>query len=237
MTCRRTGKAEIVKAAEETPAAPAELVSSIDFAPDGRSVVATLSGLQAPADLWRLDLDAGTWSRLTWSPHPGVDLAGMVKPELRTYTAHDGLELSGWLYLPKDFQAPGPVVLSFHGGPESQERPAFRGDYQALLASGIGVFAPNIRGSSGFGKAFMQMDNHAGRFDANRDIQSSAEFLVREGIGHLQDAGHAGGVVHRAVVDVVAFLALMLAQVVPVGHVQHGFVRAGGARQHAHHVA
>ena len=175
------------------PAAPAELVSSIDFAPDGRSVVATLSGSQAPADLWRLDLDAGTWSRLTWSPHPGVDLAGMVKPELRTYTAHDGLELSGWLYLPKDFQAPGPVVLSFHGGPESQERPAFRGDYQALLASGIGVFAPNIRGSSGFGKAFMQMDNHAGRFDANRDIQSSAEFLVREGIGDSDRLGIMGG--------------------------------------------
>ncbi|WP_052631997.1 S9 family peptidase [Pseudoxanthomonas suwonensis] len=175
------------------PAAPSELVSGIDFAPDGRSVVLTLSGSQAPADLWRLDLDAGTWTRLTWSPHPGVDLAQLVKPELRTYTAHDGLELSGWLYLPKDFQAPGPVVLSFHGGPESQERPAFRADYQALLASGIGVFAPNIRGSSGFGKAFMQMDNHEGRFDANRDIQSTAEFLVREGIGDRQRLGIMGG--------------------------------------------
>lgn len=175
------------------PAAPSELVSGIDFAPDGRSMVLAASGSQAPADLWRLDLDNGRWTRLTWSPHPGVDLAQLVKPTLRTYTAHDGLELSGWLYLPRDSKAPGPVVLSFHGGPESQERPAFRADYQALLASGIAVFAPNIRGSSGFGKAFMQSDNHAGRFDANRDIQSTADFLVREGIGAKDRLGIMGG--------------------------------------------
>jgi dipeptidyl aminopeptidase/acylaminoacyl peptidase len=175
------------------PAPPAELVSGVDFAPDGRAIVLAASGSQAPADLWRLDLGNGQWTRLTWSPHPGVDLARLVKPELRTYTAHDGLELSGWLYLPKDFKAPGPVVLSFHGGPEGQERPAFRADYQALLASGIAVFAPNIRGSSGFGKAFMQLDNHAGRFDANRDIQSTADFLVREGIGAKDRLGIMGG--------------------------------------------
>jgi dipeptidyl aminopeptidase/acylaminoacyl peptidase len=112
-----------------------------------------------------------------------VDLAQLVKPEPRTFKAHDGLELSGWLYLPKDFKAPGPVVLSFHGGPEGQERPAFRAEYQALLASGIAVFAPNIRGSSGFGKTFMSLDNHAGRFDANKDIKAAADFLVAERIG------------------------------------------------------
>ena len=175
------------------PAPPAELASGPDFAPDGREVVIALAGSQAPSDLWRLDLESGRWTQLTWSPHPGVDLAQLVKPELRTFKAHDGLELSGWLYLPRDFKAPGPVVLSFHGGPESQERPSFRADYQALLASGIGVFAPNIRGSSGFGKAFMQMDNHAGRFDANRDIQSSADFLVEAGIGDRGRLGIMGG--------------------------------------------
>ena len=67
-------------------------------------------------------LSTEEYTRLTWSPHPGVDLATLVKPELRTFKAHDGLALSGWLYLPKDFKAPGPVVLSFHGGPEGQGR-------------------------------------------------------------------------------------------------------------------
>ncbi|KFL36893.1 S9 family peptidase [Arenimonas donghaensis] len=175
------------------PAAPAELVYSADISPDGRHAVLSLAGSKAPADLWQLDLASGEYTRLTWSPHPGVDLDTLVKPELRTYDSFDSLELSGWLYLPKDFQAPGPVVLSFHGGPEGQEVPAFRSDYQALLASGIAVFAPNIRGSSGFGKAFMALDNQAGRFDANKDIQATADWLVREGIGAKDRLGIMGG--------------------------------------------
>ncbi len=178
---------------EPLPAAPAELVYGIDIAPDGRGAVLSLAGSAAPADLWELDFASGRWTRLTYSPHPGVDLDALVKPELRTFKGHDGLAMGGWLYLPKDFKAPGPVVLSFHGGPEGQERPAFRADYQALLAGGIAVFAPNIRGSSGFGKAFMSLDNHAGRFDANRDIHSAAQFLIDAGIGDKARLGITGG--------------------------------------------
>lgn len=175
------------------PAAPAELVYNADFAPDGRKIVMALAGSAAPAELWQLDLASAKYTRLTWSPHSGVDMGKLVRPELRTYKAHDGLELSGWLYLPRGFKAPGPVVLSFHGGPEGQEQPAFRADYQALLTSGIGVFAPNIRGSSGFGKKFMSLDNHALRFDANRDIKSTADFLVNDGIGAKGRLGIMGG--------------------------------------------
>ena len=178
---------------QELPAPPGELVSGADISPDGRRVVMAVNGSTSPSDLWVLDLQTEKYTRLTFSPSAGVDLAGLVKPELRTFKAHDGLELSGWLYLPKGFKAPGPVVLSFHGGPEGQERPAFRADYQALLASGIAVFAPNIRGSSGFGKKFMTLDNHAGRFDANKDIKASADFLVNEGIGAKGRLGIMGG--------------------------------------------
>jgi dipeptidyl aminopeptidase/acylaminoacyl peptidase len=156
-------------------------------------VALALTGSAAPSEVWQLDLANEQYTRLTFSPAEGVDLAALVKPELRTFKAHDGLELSGWLYLPKDFKAPGPVVLSFHGGPEGQDRPAFRADYQALLASGIAVFAPNIRGSSGFGKKFMSLDNHAGRFDANRDIKAAADFLVAERIGAKGRLGIMGG--------------------------------------------
>lgn len=168
-------------------------MGSTDFSPDGTRVVLALSGATATSDLWQLDLASGEYTRLTFSPAEGVDLAQLVKPELRTFKAHDGLELSGWLYLPNDFKAPGPVVLSFHGGPEGQERPAFRADYQALLASGIAVFAPNIRGSSGFGKQFMSLDNHAGRFDANKDIKAAADFLIAERIGAKGRLGIVGG--------------------------------------------
>ncbi|MEZ5462940.1 prolyl oligopeptidase family serine peptidase [Dokdonella sp.] len=175
------------------PAAPSELLYSADFAPDGKKIAMTLAGSTAPPDLWQFDLASEKYTRLTWSPHNGVDMAALVRPELRTFKAHDGLELSGWLYLPEGFKAPGPVVLSFHGGPEGQEQPAFRADYQALVASGMAVFAPNIRGSSGFGKAFMSLDNHEGRFDANRDIKSTADFLIEAGIGAKGRLGIMGG--------------------------------------------
>lgn len=153
----------------------------------------TLSGAAAPNDIWVLDLESSEFRKVTHSPHAGVDLERMVRPELVTYPAHDGLELSGWLYRPAGSKGPEPYVLSFHGGPEGQERPRFRSGYQALLARGIGVFAPNVRGSSGFGKRFVNLDNGALRFDGIKDIKATVDFLVGEGIAHAERIGIMGG--------------------------------------------
>jgi dipeptidyl aminopeptidase/acylaminoacyl peptidase len=172
---------------------PSEVASVEEFSPDDRFVLFSVSGATAPIDLWRYEIATREWTQLTFSPHPGVDLSALVRPRLETFKAHDGLALSGWLYLPPGFEAPGPVVLSFHGGPESQERPVFRADYQALLSRGIAVFAPNIRGSSGFGKRFVNLDNGALRVDANRDIRSTAEHLVAAGIADRKRIGITGG--------------------------------------------
>jgi len=87
------------------------------------------------------------------------------------------LGLTGWLYRPAGRSGPAPFVVSFHGGPEGQERPGFRSDYQALLAQGIGVFAPNVRGSSGFGKRFVNLDNGPPRFDGIKDLKAPAATL------------------------------------------------------------
>ena len=89
--------------------------------------------------------------------------------------------------------SPGPFVLSFHGGPESQERPHFDALYQALLARGIGVFAPNVRGSAGFGKRFVNLDNGALRAGAVRDIRAAVDYLVRAGIADPKRIGIVGG--------------------------------------------
>ncbi|MGE4070450.1 MAG: prolyl oligopeptidase family serine peptidase [Lysobacterales bacterium] len=175
------------------PALPAEIVNSVQFSPDGTRLVLALVGSSSPSDLWVYAIDDSRYTRLTESPHPGVDLGALIRPELRKFKGHDGLELSGWLYLPKDYKAPGAVVLSFHGGPEGQDRPTFRADYQALLSRGIAVFAPNIRGSSGFGKRFVNLDNGELRFDANRDIKSAADFLVAAGVGDAGRLGIMGG--------------------------------------------
>lgn len=180
------------------PEPPAELAFPSEFSKDGRLLAFVVSGSTTPSDVWVYDLGKDAWTRVTESPHPGVDLSSLVAPELVRYQAHDGLELSGWLYRPRGSdeeagEGPAPYALSFHGGPEGQERPFFRSAYQALLARGIGVFAPNVRGSSGFGKRFVNLDNGELRFDALRDIESSVAYLVSEGLADPERIGIMGG--------------------------------------------
>src|ERR1041384_8020322 len=152
-----------------------------------------LSGASAPSDMWVLDLASKQFTQLTSSPHAGVDLAKLVRPELVRYKAHDGLELSGWLYRPAGAKGPGPIVLSFHGGPEGQERPGFNSTYQALLSRGIAVFAPNVRGSSGFGKRFVNLDNGALRENGVKDIKASVDYVVGAGVADPKRVGIMGG--------------------------------------------
>ena len=175
------------------PRLPAEILGRLEFSKDGRRLAAVLSGASAPADIWVLDVRANQFTQLTRSPHAGVDLAKLVRPELVRYKAHDGLELSGWLYRPHGAKGPGPVVLSFHGGPEGQERPNFNSTYQALLSRGIAVFAPNVRGSSGFGKRFVNLDNGALRENGVRDIKASVDYVVSAGVADPKRVGIMGG--------------------------------------------
>ena len=175
------------------PELPAEIVGGLDFSQDGGTLAMVVSGSAAPADIWVLERSSGDLRQVTRSPHAGIDLSTMARPELVTYTAHDGLELSGWLYRPAGVDGPAPYVLSFHGGPEGQERPRFRSVYQALLSRGIGVLAPNVRGSAGFGKRFVNLDNVALRYDGIKDIEASVGYLVEAGIGDPAKLGIMGG--------------------------------------------
>jgi len=175
------------------PRLSAEIASGLSFSRDGRRLAFVSSGATAPADVWVHDFRTGRTWQVTRSSHAGVDLASMARPELVQFKAHDGLALSGWLYRPKGFVSPGPVVLSFHGGPEGQERPAFRTDYQALVSQGIAVFAPNVRGSWGFGKAFVNLDNGPLRVNGVKDIKACVEYLVTAGLADPKRVGITGG--------------------------------------------
>jgi dipeptidyl aminopeptidase/acylaminoacyl peptidase len=175
------------------PRLPAEICLDTVYAPNDESLAITCLGATAPLDVHVLDLASGRFRQVTQSSHPGVDLATLTRPELVRYAAHDGLSLSAWLYRPKAVKGKAPFVLSFHGGPEGQERPTFRSDYQALLARGIGVLAPNVRGSSGFGKRYANLDNGERRFGAIADIKASADYLLREGLAAPGRLGIMGG--------------------------------------------
>jgi len=175
------------------PGLPGEIVGGLTFSKDGKRLAMTASGATAPPDVWLLDIASNALRQVTRSKHDGVDLATLIRPELVTFKAHDGLGLSGWLYRPAGRSGPGPFVVSFHGGPEGQERPGFRSDYQALVAQGIGVFAPNVRGSSGFGKRFVNLDNGPLRFDGIKDLKDCVDYLVSGRIADPKRVGITGG--------------------------------------------
>ncbi len=175
------------------PELPAEIAGGLVFSRDGRLLAMTLSGSAAPTDIWILDRDSGALNQITKSPHAGIALDALVRPELVYFEAADGLQLSSWLYRPENASPPAPYVISFHGGPEGQERPRFRSDYQALLTAGIGVLAPNVRGSAGFGKRFVNLDNGELRYDAIEDIASCVSYLVDNGIADPDRIGITGG--------------------------------------------
>src|SRR5262249_17796568 len=175
------------------PALPAETAGGLRVSRDGRPLAFVAPGPVAPFDVWVLEPRAGRRRQVTHSPHPGVDLGRLVRPSLVHFKAHDGLALSGWLYRPRGARGPGPMVLSFHGGPEGQERPMFNPTYQALLARGIGVFAPNVRGSGGFGKRFVNLDNGPLRVEAVNDIKDCVAYVVEAGVADPKRVGIMGG--------------------------------------------
>jgi len=175
------------------PKLPFDLAFLSEFSADGRTLTLTGASADRTTDTYLVDVGSGAVTRATQSKHDGIDLAELVRPELITYKAHDGVPLSGWLYRPKGVTGPMPVVFNYHGGPEGQARPTMSPDAQALVASGIAVFAPNVRGSSGFGKAFMAMDDGAKRVDGVRDIKATTDALVARGIADPRRLGIMGG--------------------------------------------
>jgi dipeptidyl aminopeptidase/acylaminoacyl peptidase len=115
-----------------------------------------------------------------------------VTPVLHDYVAPDGLPLSGWLYVPPGVRGPNRTVVSFHGGPEGQERPSWSPVAQSLVAAGFTVFAPNIRGSGGFGRAFTTADDGPARASSFADVPTTVAALVAAGIAEPGRIGAHG---------------------------------------------
>ncbi|MDB5419771.1 MAG: hypothetical protein JWP50_3190 [Phenylobacterium sp.] len=176
-----------------TPRLPGDIIGGLTFSQDGRTLAFTAGGAAQASDIWLMDVATGKATQLTHSPHDGVDLAALARPTLLTYRAHDGVALSGWLYRPAGARGPGPVVFIYHGGPEGQSRPGLSTDVQALVAKGISVFLPNVRGSTGYGKAFLNLDNGPLRVNGVKDIKATTDALVAKGIADPLRLGIMGG--------------------------------------------
>ena len=161
------------------PNLPGLIVGGGVVARDGHHAVLAIQGPSSPSRLWELELDTGRWRSLTQAT---VEEELLVTPTLERFESHDGLDITGWLYRPEGADSSSPGVVSLHGGPESQERPGFHADHQLLTAMGFVVFAPNIRGSSGFGRSFVHADDRYGRMDAIADVAMCAAWLVDQGL-------------------------------------------------------
>ncbi|WP_030212145.1 S9 family peptidase [Streptomyces bikiniensis] len=166
---------------------PHEVVTRITRAGPGGMVLA-LSGSQRRPGVWWAPPGAGTLSaRTPWSSRD-EDAVPPGRPPVRPVplrpTARDGLRLGGWYYRApgRDAGRPGPCVIHLHGGPEEQERPVFDPLYHELLGRGLDVFAPDVRGSSGWGRPFVDADLGTGRFAAIDDVADCAAHVVLEGL-------------------------------------------------------
>jgi dipeptidyl aminopeptidase/acylaminoacyl peptidase len=171
---------------------PEPVMNGWSLAADGGTMVAELTGPRTPRGLWRISLAEPAAPLPLPSaprrPDPGV----FVTPVRHVYPAADGLLLSGWLYTPPGVRGPNRTVVSFHGGPEGQERPAYSPVAQSLVAAGFTVFAPNVRGSGGFGRAFTTADDGPAREASFDDVPATVTALVDAGIAEPGRVGAHG---------------------------------------------
>ncbi|NEA63410.1 alpha/beta fold hydrolase [Streptomyces sp. SID12488] len=163
---------------------PHEVVTRVVAAGPGRMLLA-LSGSQRRPGVWWAH-EGVSLLRTPWSSRDqDAVLPGRppVRPVPLRLAARDGLPLSGWYYRAPG-RAPGdpaPCVIHLHGGPEEQERPVFNPLYHELLGRGLDVFAPDVRGSSGHGRSFVDADLGTGRFAAMDDVADCIAHAVTAG--------------------------------------------------------
>jgi dipeptidyl aminopeptidase/acylaminoacyl peptidase len=151
------------------------VVSQPVFSSDGSLLAFGFARATEPYDVYVYDLGAHALTRLTVSPRD-IDPATLVEPELHHYASFDGESVPVFLYEP-DGEGPFPVVVSVHGGPESQARPEFAPLTQHLVSRGYAVAVPNVRGSTGYGKRYEHLDDIRKRLDSVHDLASLHEWL------------------------------------------------------------
>jgi dipeptidyl aminopeptidase/acylaminoacyl peptidase len=159
------------------PTLPPGIVGGLLFDPQSRRLGFTLNSATAPGDVYTWDLRARRLTRWTQSETGGIPQSTFVDPELISWRSFDDREITGFLYRPRT-PGPHPVIINIHGGPEGQFRPGFSSTIQYWVNElGIAVIAPNVRGSEGYGKDFLALDNAERREDSVRDIGALLDWI------------------------------------------------------------
>lgn len=165
---------------------PIGFISNLRWHPTEFKLGLTINTSQSPADVYVMDLTTHALKRWTYSEVGGLTMEDLVEPTLIHYDTFDEEEgktrqIPAFYYRPKDCDDTCPVLIYIHGGPESQYRPVFSANFQYYLNElGIAVIAPNVRGSTGYGKHFLQLDNGYKREDSVKDIGSLLNWIEQQ---------------------------------------------------------
>lgn len=195
---RDTGSTRVApRFSPEQPVAPgvvAYMDSRLAFSPDGSQLCCSYTSATRTSDLFVWDLASDQIRPLTRSSHGGLPLSAFVAPELIRYPSFDERQIPAWFYQPAEPSAtPRPAVVVVHGGPEAQFLPYFNFFIQYLVHSGYAVLAPNVRGSTGYGKAYSHLDDVRLRPNAVTDLAHAAHWLrAQPGIDGARIAVYGG---------------------------------------------
>ena len=161
------------------PKLPYGSIGDVRWHANGHDLGFTITSARTPSDVYSIDTAAGKLERWTYSETGGLDATQFSEPELISWKSFDGLTISGFLYRPpKRFEGPRPVIVNIHGGPEGQFQPGYLGSVNYLLNElGVAVIFPNVRGSTGYGKTFLNLDNGRRREDSVKDIGALLDWI------------------------------------------------------------
>ncbi len=159
------------------------IITGLEFSPDGGKLGFTLARPEAPSDVFSFTLADGQLTRWTYSEAGGLPASTFVTPTTVHYKSFDGRQIPAYVYKPRNASPahPAPVLISIHGGPEGQYRPIFSGIDQFYVNElGLTVIAPNVRGSAGYGKTYLKLDNAELREDSVRDIGALLDWIAAQ---------------------------------------------------------
>jgi dipeptidyl aminopeptidase/acylaminoacyl peptidase len=189
---------------------PLGIISGLEFSPDDTQLGFTLARPNGPAEAYSVPVAGGEPTRWTTSEIGGLDPASFVVPERIKFSSFDGREIPAWVYRPakngtgseRDLRKPDengrvsvpvpvfrqaddshrktPVLIQIHGGPEGQYRPSFSPTTQFYASEGIAVIHPNVRGSAGYGKTYLRLDNAERREDSVKDIGALLDWIAKQ---------------------------------------------------------
>jgi len=155
-------------------------IGSLHWHNDNEHLAFSLGASRVPGDVFVLNASSGEIVRWTHSETGGVDTTLVPEPELIKWQSFDGREISAFFYKPADkFKGKRPVVVNIHGGPEGQSRPSYKGRWNYFLNElGVAIIYPNVRGSAGFGKTYLKLDNGMLREGTYRDIGTLLDWIA-----------------------------------------------------------